>query len=85
MHNVGGVGSGELINGDFGLTIDGSEEVEKRLKMMLHWDVNNGIAHRSWVRNKPVQLAIERAIKENPELKVMLANEANEHSLENLF
>ena len=85
LHNGGGVGWGEVINGGFGLTIDGSDEAEKRLKMMLHWDVNNGIARRSWSRNKPARLAIERAMKENPEFKVTLANEADEKLLESLF
>ena len=85
LHNGGGVGWGEVINGGFGLTIDGSDEAEKRLKMLLHWDVNNGIARRSWARNKPARFAIERAMKENPELKITLANEADEKLLESLF
>lgn len=85
LHNGGGVGWGEAINGGFGLTIDGSAEAEKRLKMMLHWDVNNGIARRSWARNKPARFAIERAMEENPELKVTLPNEADEKLLESLF
>jgi urocanate hydratase len=85
LHNGGGVGWGEVINGGFGLTIDGSDNAEKRLKMMLHWDVNNGIARRSWARNKPARFAIERAMKENPELKVTLANETDEKLLEGLF
>jgi urocanate hydratase len=85
LHNGGGVGWGEVINGGFGLTIDGSDDAEKRLKLMLHWDVNNGIARRSWARNKPARFAIERAMKENPELKVTLANEADENLLESLF
>lgn len=85
LHNGGGVGWGEVINGGFGLTIDGSDNAEKRLKMMLHWDVNNGIARRSWARNKPARFAIERAMKENPKLKVTLANEADEKLLESLF
>jgi len=85
LHNGGGVGWGEVINGGFGLTIDGSDEAEKRLKMMLHWDVNNGIARRSWARNKPACFAIEQAMKENSELKVTLATEADEKLLESLF
>jgi urocanate hydratase len=85
LHNGGGVGWGEVINGGFGLTIDGSNDAEKRLKMMLYWDVNNGIARRSWARNKPARFAIERAMEENPELKVTLANEADEDLLENLL
>jgi urocanate hydratase len=85
LHNGGGVGWGEVINGGFGLTIDGSAEAEKRLEMMLHWDVNNGIARRSWAQNKPARFAIERAMKENSSLKVTLANEADEQLLENLL
>ncbi len=85
LHNGGGVGWGEAINGGFGLTIDGSAEAEKRLKMMLHWDVNNGIARRSWAQNSPARFAVERAMKENPELKVTLPNEADEKLLESLF
>lgn len=85
LHNGGGVGWGEVINGGFGLTIDGSDDAERRLKMMLHWDVNNGIARRSWAQNKPARFAIEQAMKENPELKVTLANEADENLLDRLF
>ncbi len=85
LHNGGGVGWGEVINGGFGMTIDGSAEAEERLKMMLHWDVNNGIARRSWARNKPARFAIEQAMKENPGLKVTLPNEANDELLDNLM
>ncbi|MGC9352195.1 MAG: urocanate hydratase [Mariniphaga sp.] len=85
LHNGGGVGWGEVINGGFGLTIDGSDVAKKRLEMMLYWDVNNGIARRSWARNKPARFTIERAMEENPELKVTLANEADEQLLENLL
>lgn len=85
LHNGGGVGWGEVINGGFGLTIDGSADAERRLTNMLHWDVNNGIARRSWARNKPARFAIERAMQVNPELKVTLANEADEDLLEKLF
>lgn len=84
LHNGGGVGWGEVINGGFGLTIDGSADAERRLTNMLHWDVNNGIARRSWACNKPARFAIERAMEENPELKVTLPNEADEQLLENL-
>jgi urocanate hydratase len=85
LHNGGGVGWGEVINGGFGMTLDGSPEAEDRLKMMLHWDVNNGISRRSWAQNKPARFAIEQAMKENPNLKVTLPNEADEKLLENLF
>jgi urocanate hydratase len=85
LHNGGGVGWGEVINGGFGLTIDGSADAERRLTNMLHWDVNNGIARRSWARNKPARFTIERAMEENPELKVTLPNEADEQLLKNLL
>lgn len=85
LHNGGGVGWGEVVNGGFGLTIDGSPEADRRLKMMLHWDVNNGIARRSWAQNQPARFAIEQAMKENSELKVTLPNEADENLLNSLF
>lgn len=78
IHNGGGVGWGEVINGGFGMVLDGSKESDKRLKMMLHWDVNNGIARRSWARNKGAVFAIKEAMKENPQLKVTLPNMADE-------
>lgn len=85
LHNGGGVGWGEVINGGFGLTIDGSPEADRRLKMMLHWDVNNGIARRSWAQNQPSRFAIEQAMIENSDLKVTLPNEADENLLKSLF
>ena len=85
LHNGGGVGWGEVINGGFGLTIDGSPEAEERIKMMLHWDVNNGISRRSWAQNPAAKFAIQQAIKENPDLKVTLANEADESLIDSLF
>jgi urocanate hydratase len=85
LHNGGGVGWGEVINGGFGMTIDGSPEAENRLKMMLHWDVNNGISRRSWAQNKPAKFAIEQAMKENPDLKVTIPNEADADLLDGLF
>lgn len=85
LHNGGGVGWGEVINGGFGMTIDGTEDAEERLKMMLHWDVNNGISRRSWARNKAAKFAIQQAMKENPNLKVTLPNEADESLLDGLF
>ncbi len=85
LHNGGGVGWGEVINGGFGMTIDGSEEAESRIKMMLHWDVNNGISRRSWAQNKPAKLAIQQAMKENPDLKVTVPNHAADELLEKLF
>ncbi len=85
LHNGGGVGWGEAINGGFGMTIDGSKEVENRLKMMLHWDVNNGIARRSWARNKAANFAIKQAMNENPNLQVTMPNETDDTLFDNLF
>ncbi len=85
LHNGGGVGWGEVINGGFGMVLDGSPEAENRLKMMLHWDVNNGISRRSWAQNEPAKFAIQQAMKENPDLKVTLPNEADEELLDGLF
>lgn len=85
LHNGGGVGWGEVINGGFGLTIDGSEEADRRLREMLFWDVNNGIARRSWAQNKPAQFAIRKAMQENPQLKVTLPNQADQELIDKLF
>lgn len=70
IHNGGGVGWGEVINGGFGMLLDGSEDAEKRLESMLYWDVNNGIARRSWARNEGAMFSIKRAMETNPNLKV---------------
>jgi urocanate hydratase len=78
IHNGGGVGWGEVINGGFGMVLDGSKDAERRLKSMLFWDVNNGIARRSWARNDEAIFAIKRAMKHNPELKVTLPNSVDE-------
>lgn len=72
IHNGGGVGWGEVINGGFGMLLDGSADAERRLKMMLHWDVNNGIARRNWARNENAIFAIKRAMEQEPLLKVTL-------------
>ncbi len=85
LHNGGGVGWGEVINGGFGLTLDGSAEADARLKLMLHWDVNNGIARRSWAQNEPALFAIKEAMKLNPGLKVTLPNKAEDQLIDNLF
>jgi urocanate hydratase len=74
IHNGGGVGWGEVINGGFGMLLDGSEDSDRRLKMMLHWDVNNGIARRSWARNEGAIFAIKREMERTPDLKVTLPN-----------
>ena len=85
LHNGGGVGWGEVVNGGFGLTIDGSAEADIRLQNMLFWDVNNGIARRSWARNHPARFAIERAMQENPRLKVTIPHLADDELLNNLI
>jgi len=74
LHNGGGVGWGEVINGGFGMVLDGTPEADRRLKMMLYWDVNNGISRRSWARNDGAIYAINRAMESNPELKVTVPN-----------
>ena len=79
IHNGGGVGWGEVINGGFGMVLDGSDDAEKKLKQMLHWDVNNGINRRSWARNKEAVFAIQREMEREPLLKVTLPNLANEN------
>jgi urocanate hydratase len=85
IHNGGGVGWGEVINGGFGMVLDGSEDADRRLKMMLHWDVNNGIARRSWARNDGAMFAIKRAMKENPSLKVTIPNIADDNLIDQLY
>jgi len=78
IHNGGGVGWGEVINGGFGMTLDGTDEADRRLKMMLHWDVNNGIARRSWARNKEAMFAIRREMERTPQLTVTMPNIADD-------
>lgn len=85
LHNGGGVGWGEVINGGFGLVLDGSTDADRRLKSMLFWDVNNGIARRSWARNKEANFAIKREMERTPNLKVTLPNLVDESVLNNLF
>ena len=84
IHNGGGVGWGEVINGGFGMYIDGSDKSEKNIKSMLFWDVNNGIARRNWARNKGAIDQISRAMKKNSKLKVTLPNLVDDKLLENL-
>jgi urocanate hydratase len=74
IHNGGGVGWGEVINGGFGMVLDGTTEAETRLKSMLFWDVNNGISRRSWARNEGAVFAIKRAMEQEPNLKVTIPN-----------
>ncbi|PID71031.1 MAG: urocanate hydratase [Flavobacteriales bacterium] len=85
VHNGGGVGWGEVINGGFGLLLDGTDEADNRLKNMLFYDVNNGISRRSWARNKEALFAIKREMRRTPELKVTLPYMVDKDILENLF
>ncbi|WP_461532652.1 urocanate hydratase [Sinomicrobium sp.] len=84
IHNGGGVGWGEVINGGFGMVLDGSVEADRRLHAMLFWDVNNGIARRSWARNKEAVFAAQRAMNMEPLLKVTLPNEVDDDLLNGL-
>lgn len=85
LHNGGGVGWGEVINGGFGLVLDGTKDADRKLKSMLFWDVNNGIARRSWARNKEAMFAIKREMERSKNLKVTLPNSVDEALLKNLF
>jgi len=85
IHNGGGVGWGEVINGGFGMLLDGTSEADRRLRSMLFWDVNNGISRRSWARNEEAVFAIKRAMKQTPELKVTLPNFADDDLVDGLF
>lgn len=85
LHNGGGVGWGEVINGGFGLVLDGSEDADRKLKSMLFWDVNNGIARRAWARNKEANFAIQREMGRSPNLKITIPNLVNETLLAHLF
>ena len=85
IHNGGGVGWGEVINGGFGMLIDGTKESEENLRNMLFFDVNNGVARRSWARNKEALFAIKREMKRSPNLKITIPNLVNENILKDLF
>ncbi len=85
IHNGGGVGWGEVINGGFGMVLDGSEDADRRLRMMLYWDVNNGIARRSWARNDGALFAIKRAMLSEPKLKVTVPTIADDLIIDELF
>jgi len=82
LHNGGGVGWGEVINGGFGMVLDGSEDTETRLRRMLHWDVNNGIARRSWARNEEAIFTLKREMELVPELKVTLPFIADDNMID---
>ena len=85
IHNGGGVGWGEVINGGFGLVLDGTPEAEAKLKNMLFYDVNNGIARRSWARNKEALFALKREMERTPNLKVTIPNLVKDELLDHLF
>tara|TARA_B110000444_G_scaffold260460_1_gene307550 strand:+ start:34546 stop:36582 length:2037 start_codon:yes stop_codon:yes gene_type:complete len=85
LHNGGGVGWGEVMNGGFGLLLDGTDECEAKLQKMLHWDVNNGVARRAWARNSGAEFAIKRAMASEPLLQVTLPNHMDEQLLNSLF
>ena len=84
IHNGGGVGWGEVINGGFGMVLDGSGDADRRLKMMLLWDVNNGIARRSWARNEGAIFAIKRAMLKNPELVITIPHMVDDQLINHL-
>ena len=85
LHNGGGVGWGEVMNGGFGMVIDGSEDSKERLQSMLHWDVTNGVARRAWARNSGAVTSIKEAMKSNTSLKVTLPNIVDKNLLEEFF
>ena len=85
IHNGGGVGWGEVINGGFGMLLDGSDQANKNLAMMLHWDVNNGIARRNWARNPNAIFSIQRAMETEPNLKVTLPSLVDDQTLDAIF
>ncbi len=85
IHNGGGVGWGEVINGGFGMLLDGTEAANKKLRSMLFWDVNNGISRRSWARNEEAVFAIKRAMKNEPLLKVTLPNNADDELINSIY
>jgi urocanate hydratase len=85
IHNGGGVGWGEVMNGGFGMLLDGTEEADAKLKNMLFYDVNNGVARRSWARNEEAIFAIKREMERTPNLKITLPNLVEENLLKDLF
>ena len=85
IHNGGGVGWGEVINGGFGLYIDGSEKSGRAIESMIPWDVENGIARRSWARNDEAMWTIKRAMDNDSNLNVTMPNIVDENILNNLF
>ena len=85
LHNGGGVGWGEVVNGGFGMLIDGTKESEEKLLSMLDWDVNNGISRRAWARNDGAIYAIKRAMENNPRLRVTLPNTADDELIDSIY
>ena len=85
IHNGGGVGWGEVINGGFGMLLDGTKDAERRLRNMLHWDVNNGISRRNWARNEGAVFAIKRAMEQNPLLKVTIPELADDELINGII
>ncbi len=85
IHNGGGVGWGEVINGGFGILLDGSKDADRRLKSMIYWDVNNGIVRRSWARNDEAMFAAKRAMENEPNLKITLPNLCDDKYLDNVL
>jgi len=85
LHNGGGVGWGEVINGGFGMVLDGTEDTGNKLRMMLHWDVNNGIARRSWARNKEAMFTLKREMERTPGLKITVPYIADDEIIEEAF
>jgi urocanate hydratase len=85
LHNGGGVGWGEVINGGYGLVLDGTKEASIRLNSMLKWDVNNGIARRAWARNSGALTTAKRAMKTDSELDITIPNIADEKLISRFF
>ncbi|GIR11823.1 MAG: urocanate hydratase [Cryomorphaceae bacterium] len=85
IHNGGGVGWGEVINGGFGMLLDGTKAADKKLRSMLFWDVNNGISRRSWARNEEAVFAIKRAMEHEPLLKVTLPNTTDDELIDSIY
>jgi len=85
IHNGGGVGWGEVMNGGFGMLLDGTPEADARLKKMLFYDVNNGIARRSWARNKEAIFAAKREMERTPDLKITMPNTVDDDILKNIL
>jgi urocanate hydratase len=85
LHNGGGVGWGEVINGGFGMVLDGTEETGEKLRMMLHWDVNNGIARRSWARNEGALFTLQREMERTPGLRVTVPYIADDQLINDII